>query len=50
MTWVDFMSARQALTDEFVGVQVRAEQRRVIAEVEATKAAIRAHEARNGAG
>lgn len=51
MTWVDFMTARQQLTDEFVGVLHREKQRSDIAKVEATKAAIRRHEdMTNGAG
>jgi hypothetical protein len=41
MTWQDFMTARQALTDEFVGVLARAKQREDLAKVEQTKAAIR---------
>jgi hypothetical protein len=50
MTWQDFMTARQALTDEFVGVLERQKQRADLAKVEQTKAAIRQAEAMNGAG
>jgi hypothetical protein len=49
MTWIDYMTARQLLTDDLVGVMQRAGQRQEVAKVEATKAAIRKHEAVNGA-
>ena len=45
MTWSEFMRARQQLTEEFVGVLYRDQQRVEKARVEATKAAIRKHEA-----
>lgn len=44
MTWSEFMRARQQLTDEFVGVLHREQQRADLARVEATKAAIRKHQ------
>ena len=45
MTWSEFLRARQQLTEEFVGVPERARQATEIARVEATKAAIRKHQA-----
>lgn len=42
MTWEDHWTARQQLTDEFVGVQERARQREQLRQIERTKAAIRA--------
>ncbi len=44
MTWDEFMAARRLLSEEAVGTRQRAEQAAELAQVEATREAIRRHE------